>query len=369
MRLSALFILFLLSSFILSQNFIKNGDFEIRTKFNSIILNPYSNLDKVKFWDNPNRTSPDIHKNGKYDSFLKLGQSKAYSGEYYLGMINEASGFRSEYVEVKLLKKLKKDSLYCIQVHTMADSKSSYFVSSHYVAFYHKYYHQHDDNYFFLPDTVGLRNPNGSLIVNTDEYVKLSNVYKAKGNESHFLLGPFGKNKFYYLNDSKNVLKNSHTITTYYFFDSLSLSPIRDSLECPCHRYTKPNKYEEVEQIKVGQLKGKKYILSNVKFAFKNGKLNLNPVSRDELIIVSDILKKDSLINLTIIAHVFETDVLKQNKKISEERARNLREYFISQKIDVARIEIIGNGSSFPLYDNDTKEHQEKNTRIELLFD
>jgi len=39
------------------------------------------------------------------------------------------------------------------------------------------------------------------------------------------------------------------------------------------------------------------------------------------------------------------------------------------QNIVADRIEIIGFGSAVPIFENDSKEHQDKNTRIELQFD
>ena len=362
-----------------SQNLLKNGDFEKKTLFagkpllNFLFLNIYSDLSEVKYWDNPNRTSADIHKNGKRQGVLKIGQSKAYSGEYYLGLGFWSDGYRDEYTETKLKKVLVKDSLYCIKFYTMADSKYINYFKRLYFTFGNKYYHQRDDNFFFLPDTVGFQKTDESVIENTDDYIELSNIYRSKGEENHLILGLFNKNEFFhYLGESadyhRDVLLMKKKIA-YYYFDDISVVPIKDSSQCPCYHYKKPKKYKETEQIKAGQLKDKKYTLSNVKFVIKTAKLNLAPSGKDELLIITAALQKDSLIKLTIVSHVFETDVMPQNKKLSQERAKTLKDYFISQKIDIKRIEVIGMGSSMPLFDNDTKEHQEKNTRIEIRFD
>lgn len=377
MRFAFLFFC-LISGKIFSQNLLKNGDFEIRgnwfnyTLVNKLLFNPYSSLDKVKYWDNPNRCSPDIHKNGKHQAILRVGQSKSFSGEYYLGINHHKNGFRDEYAETKLKRGLIKDSLYCITIYVMSDSKNQYYLSNLYIAFSNKYYHQRERAFFFLQDTVGFRKADGSIIENTEEYIELSNIYKAKGGESHFLVGNFNvRNRYHYLDYPANYNKTIFLgfIYSYYYFDNISLVPVKDSSACPCYHYNKTETYKEAENIIVGDIKNKKYVLTNVKFSLKTSKLIKTGVGNEELNLISEVLQKDSLVNITIVSHVFETDMMHQNKKISLERADVIKNYFVNLKINENRIKTKGAGSSMPLYDNDTKEHQEKNTRIELQFD
>jgi outer membrane protein OmpA-like peptidoglycan-associated protein len=333
-------------------------------------LNPYSDLSEVKYWDNPNRTSADIHKNGKYQAILRLGQSFAYSGKYYLGLIWASNGFRDEYAETKLKRPLKKDSLYCIKMYVMADNRQSYYKASVYAAFSNKYYHQHERNYFFLPDTIGFRKWDGSIIENTDSYIEFSNIYKAKGKERYFFIGNFNLGqKMRYLDSPSNFHKTSLLgyASTYYYFDDISVVPIQDSSQCPCYRYKKPKYYSEIEDLRFG-IRDKKYILSNVKFLSKLSKFKPSPNGDDELKTVLEALQKDTTIKMRIEAYAFDADDLALNKKISKDRSEVLKNWFINHKLSPERIETEGYGSSRPIFDNDTQEHRDKNTRIELIF-
>jgi NitT/TauT family transport system substrate-binding protein len=56
------------------------------------------------------------------------------------------------------------------------------------------------------------------------------------------------------------------------------------------------------------------------------------------------------------------------NKQLSESRANAVKNYFIMNGIDANRIVTVGNGSSKPLYDNDTEEHRALNRRTDISF-
>jgi len=56
------------------------------------------------------------------------------------------------------------------------------------------------------------------------------------------------------------------------------------------------------------------------------------------------------------------------NQQLSEQRAETVKQYFILNGIDPTRIIAQGNGSSKPMYDNDTEEHRALNRRTDVSF-
>ena len=56
------------------------------------------------------------------------------------------------------------------------------------------------------------------------------------------------------------------------------------------------------------------------------------------------------------------------NKLLSEQRAEAVKQYFVLNGIDPKRIITVGNGSSKPMYDNDTEEHRALNRRTDVSF-
>lgn len=56
------------------------------------------------------------------------------------------------------------------------------------------------------------------------------------------------------------------------------------------------------------------------------------------------------------------------NKLLSQQRAETVKQYFILNGINPNRIITVGNGSSNPMYDNDTEEHRALNRRTDVSF-
>ena len=56
------------------------------------------------------------------------------------------------------------------------------------------------------------------------------------------------------------------------------------------------------------------------------------------------------------------------NILLSQQRAETVKQYFILNGIDPNRIVTVGNGSSNPMYDNDTEEHRALNRRTDVSF-
>lgn len=56
------------------------------------------------------------------------------------------------------------------------------------------------------------------------------------------------------------------------------------------------------------------------------------------------------------------------NKKLSLQRAKTVKNYFVMNGISADRIVIVGNGSSNPVVDNDTEEHRAMNRRTDVSF-
>lgn len=56
------------------------------------------------------------------------------------------------------------------------------------------------------------------------------------------------------------------------------------------------------------------------------------------------------------------------NILLSQQRADAVKQYFILNGIDANRIITVGNGSSNPMYENDTEEHRALNRRTDVSF-
>ena len=104
--------------------------------------------------------------------------------------------------------------------------------------------------------------------------------------------------------------------------------------------------------------------LNNVFFDFD--KSNLRPESFVELDRVVTLLKENPAIEIEMSAHTDSRGSDEYNFKLSDDRARSVREYIVSKGIAPTRIISQGYGETKPEVDNDTDEHRQLNRRVEF---
>ena len=104
--------------------------------------------------------------------------------------------------------------------------------------------------------------------------------------------------------------------------------------------------------------------LNNVFFDFD--KSNLRSESFVELDRVVTLLKENPAIEIEMSAHTDNKGSDEYNFKLSDDRARSVREYIISKGIPASRIVSQGYGETKPEVDNETDENRQLNRRVEF---
>lgn len=115
-----------------------------------------------------------------------------------------------------------------------------------------------------------------------------------------------------------------------------------------------------LEKIKVGT----KVVLENI--YFETSKASLKAESYEQLSQVLTLLENNETIRLEISGHTDNTGSLKFNTKLSEERAKAVVDYLVSQGVDKSRLEWKGYAFTQPIAPNDTPEGREQNRRVEF---
>jgi outer membrane protein OmpA-like peptidoglycan-associated protein len=125
------------------------------------------------------------------------------------------------------------------------------------------------------------------------------------------------------------------------------------------------NKPFEVEilldKIKVGT----KTALNNI--FFDTNKFELLLTSMVELNILSELLRNNPTMVIEIEGHTDNVGDIKANQKLSENRAKAVYDYLISNGIHKRQLEYKGYGEEKPAFSNDTAEGRQKNRRTEFL--
>jgi outer membrane protein OmpA-like peptidoglycan-associated protein len=104
--------------------------------------------------------------------------------------------------------------------------------------------------------------------------------------------------------------------------------------------------------------------LNNVFFDFD--KWDLRPESFVELNRVVQLLQENPAIEIEMSAHTDSYGSDEYNFTLSDNRAKSVREYILSQGIDPKRIVSHGYGEAMPVAANDTPENRQLNRRVEF---
>jgi len=107
-------------------------------------------------------------------------------------------------------------------------------------------------------------------------------------------------------------------------------------------------------------------ILRNVLFA--SGSADLLPGSGFDLEAVRAILQQNPGWRIRVEGHTDDVGGMEENRKLSEARAKAVREWLVAKGIQVTRIEAIGFGESRPVADNRTNSGRQLNRRTELVI-
>lgn len=104
------------------------------------------------------------------------------------------------------------------------------------------------------------------------------------------------------------------------------------------------------------------------KVFFEIGESRLLPDSYEQLDGLLKMLKDDPKITIIVEGHTDNVGDPTQNKRLSLERAYNVREYLISKGIAGFRIQFKGYGDTKPIAENNTDEGRKMNRRVEFVI-
>lgn len=125
-----------------------------------------------------------------------------------------------------------------------------------------------------------------------------------------------------------------------------------------------PKIEEVIETPKPVVVVGQTFILHNMNFA--TNKVTILPSSEGALKTLYDIMQAIPTCHIKIIGHTDNVGTDEFNQRLSEGRAKAIRDELINRGIAGDRIEAEGRGESEPMADNDTEEGRAQNRRVEI---
>jgi OOP family OmpA-OmpF porin len=103
---------------------------------------------------------------------------------------------------------------------------------------------------------------------------------------------------------------------------------------------------------------------------FDTAKAVVKDKYNDEIKKVADFMREFSDTNAVIEGHTDNVGKAAYNQRLSEERAKSVRQYLIDKfGIDGSRLTTVGYGFSKPIASNDTAEGRQKNRRVVAVME
>jgi outer membrane protein OmpA-like peptidoglycan-associated protein len=109
---------------------------------------------------------------------------------------------------------------------------------------------------------------------------------------------------------------------------------------------------------------GEKVILKNI--FFSSGSFELKEESKNELLKLVSFLSKNSNLKIEISGHTDNVGAKDKNQILSENRAKSVVDFLLTQQIAATRLTYKGYGDTQPINENDTDEHRANNRRTEF---
>lgn len=106
---------------------------------------------------------------------------------------------------------------------------------------------------------------------------------------------------------------------------------------------------------------------ATVYIEFDTGKAELRPESQGAISAISDLLKQDPKLKISVDGHTDNVGDAAGNRKLSLARAQAVMAAVVAQGIPAARLSAKGFGPDVPIADNRREDGRAKNRRVELM--
>jgi outer membrane protein OmpA-like peptidoglycan-associated protein len=376
-------IFYILNNPLYSQNLIPDSSFEK----NKVVPTEYSMISANNYWHSPTRGTPDLFCKCKNKKLAKIsvvnvpkngmGIQHPHSGNCYAGIFCVSHGFYREYLQTELSRPLEAGKDYLVRMHVSLSDYSSLTVDKIGFCFLDnplKYDHsEHLTN--LHPVYIPIEH---EIYTDTAGWHLLEAVYRAKGGESIMLIGSFEIRRMRITGypvpkGISSPMNRTFPRDAYYYFDDIGVFEIKPEPPDELYDLAPENELSEApDTVRVFPLSPNEITYDTVlvfkTLQFETGKSTILPSSYKELNIILQKMKNDPLLKIEIFGHTDNTGKEHKNKLLSEERARAVANYFITNGIEDYRIVSVGFGSSKPIADNQTISGRKLNRRVEFVL-
>ena len=358
--------LFFLPFFLGAQNLVPNASFEDK-KYCPVSYNQRT-LKTSNGWKQAGDATPDHYDrcNTKLAGVPKniAGEQNPLEGDAYMGLVTYARSKKNyrEYLQAKLKSPLSGGQQYCVEVWVSAGDLGVFVSDGFGILFTKNAVRQKGEK--LIEETPQFKNPSLHILDQTDQWVKLSDVFTASGGERYITIGSFQpdhmcsklkKTEMEGVDASKNW--------AYVYVDDIVVKPVESKDECSC---LNDKIKEEVHDPPLQLSELKEIDIQTVYFAFDDS--TLDATSRETLERTAAMMRRNPYLLVKVNGH---TDVIGReghNQKLSANRAKAVIAHLKDQGIDPVRLSIDWYGSEKPVANNDTSEGRALNRRVDFAI-
>lgn len=338
--------------FVRAQNLIQNPGFE---ELAGNPANGHAPVNCSKNWFCPSFAGTDyfVRIDGVGEGVPKneYGIQAPHSGNAYAGICIHRDYV--EYIGTKLTKPLDTGKTYLVEFYISRAEKSVTSVKEFGILFSEKPFKTLDKKGFVVQPSIKFTDVNH--FKEEKEWVKLSETYQAEGFETFLTLGHFIYDR------PEGVRQFSH-----YYIDDVSITLVDNDEKAESKDLITDTTQLDVALSVFSPKPNETITLENVFFA--TNKINLMAESYPELDKLTQYLKQELDVTITINGHTDNVGNEVKNKHLSEARAKAVAEYLISKGISSSRINYNGFGSQQPVAGNESEEGRQKNRRVEFII-
>jgi outer membrane protein OmpA-like peptidoglycan-associated protein len=306
------------------------------------------------------------------DNYVVTSYQNARSGEGYIGIgvlnarikkIKNINFIGNEFIQSKLLYPLQKNEKYHVEFYVNRANFST--VSTDRMgAYFSTREIKVDQKFQMFKYKPQINNPEGNVIEDTVDWVKVSGVYHAKGGERYIIIGDFYPDKENTIKQNQKKIKD---FICYYYIDDVSVTPIEDSLKKTYKVQTIPSKAIDNDSLDLTkEAVGHSIVLRNVYFAF--GKSDLMPASFTELDKLFRYMKDNQAARIEISGYTDDVGSDRFNMQLSIARAKSVADYLLQKGIENERVSYKGYGKTKPVSNDKSEEGKALNRRVEFKF-
>lgn len=359
------------------RNWVPNGDFEV---LEGKKLKRTGGIIYATGWNSPTKKAADLFSEGApAESNVSTpknlgGEQTALSGTNYAG-IRVWSYQNKEprtYLQAKLAKPMKKDSLYCVRYYTSLGDLSKY-AAAELGAYIGKQKIEKDDEANL---TYEVKVPNLRTKVYDDMYSwqGVCGAYQADGYEQYLVLGNFAANEKTPNTKAKRPKGEvrPQLFSAYYYIDNVEVYPIKNRGECTCEQLDKAESEFIFSRKDAPNPNLKPYEkVDRQVFYFKRFQRGFDTSMEPWLNDMVENMKGDATIKVKLIGHMDATEVERTRVRpdllaLAKERAEAVQAALVEAGIEATRISVDVKAGDEPVDSSGTEIGMSKNRRVEV---